>query len=258
MWFFLLILAALIVLLLILIPFLPVKVSVDYFRVNQDDNMKIKVEALFGLIRYRLEFSSIKIRNWLLGPVLEVQAEFFGAKGKAGDEEIKEEFGLQALDLKTLIDKFKFLLKITDQFDAMVEMMKSFRREGRHDEEIRMENVVIFRVMGMLFMGLKGQCDKLIWHTRYGFSDAALTAITNGLIWAGKSTALSALSLICTFKTEPQITVEPDFESVGLDMQFESIFSVRIGNIMSTGLKILLQEYKRRARHRWPIIQLRH
>lgn len=258
MWFLLLIPVALILLVLIIILFLPVKVAVEYFRVNQDDNMKIKVETLFGLIQYRLEFSSIKIRNWLLGPILEVQARFFGVKGKKGDEEVKEEFGLQALDLKTLIDKIKFLLKITNQFDAMMEMIKSFRREGKYSSEIRMENVVIFRVMGMLFMGVKGQCEKLIWRTRYGFSDAALTALANGLIWSGKSTALAALSLICTMKTKPQISVEPDFDAVGVDIQFESIFSVRIGNIMTTGLRILLKEYRRRAKHRWPIIQLRH
>lgn len=258
MWFLLLIPVALILLALIILPFLPVKVAVEYFRKDQDDHMKIKVEAFFGLIQYRLEFSSIKIHNWLLGPVLEVEAGFYGAKGRAGDDEIKEEFGIKALDFRTLIEKLRFLLKITDQFEAMVEMMKSFRREGEHSEEIRMENAVILRVMGMLFMGLKGQCDKLIWHTRYGFADAAVTAIANGLIWGGKYTALSLLSIFCSIKTSPQISVEPDFERVGMDIRFESIFSIRIGNIMTTGLRILLKEYKRRAKHRWPIIQLRH
>lgn len=258
MWIFLLIPVGFIVLMVIIIPFLPVKVAVDYYRLNQDDNMKIQVEALFGLINYRLEFSSMKVRNWLLGPILEVEAEFYGVKGKKQDEEIKEEFGLHAIRVKNLIEKAKFLFKITDQFEGMIEMAKTFRREDRDSAEITIQNVVIYRVMGMLVMGLKGDCNKFVWHTHYGFSDAAVTAVVNGVIWGSVGLLLSALSLVCNIKTEPKISVQPDFGAVGVDIRFESIFSVRIGNIMITGFRILLKEYRRRVKNRWPIIQLRH
>lgn len=258
MLWLLLIPAILILLVLIIIPFLPVKIAVDYYRLNQDDNLKIKVEALFGLITYRLELSSIKIRNWLLGPVLEVHAELFGAKGKKRDDEIIQEFGLHAVDIKTLIAKVKFFFKIINQFEGMTEMMKSFKGEDQHASEIRMENVVIYRIMGMLFLGIRGNCEKLVWRTHYGFSDAAVTALANGIIWGGKYLVLTALSIVCNIKTQPDLKVQPEFGAVGVDVQFESIFSVRIGNIMITGLKILLKEYKRRAKNRWPIIHLKH
>ncbi|AZR72327.1 hypothetical protein BBF96_02320 [Anoxybacter fermentans] len=251
---------------LLVIPFtlfgwillLPVKVSLDYFRINQDDNLKIQVEALFGLIHYRLEISYVEIRRRFLFPVLRLQAEFFGAKGKKKDEEVKEEFGVHTFNLREIIKKIKFLLKITNQFEALMEMMKTFRKEDRHNKEVRMENVVVYRVLGMLGMGLRGDCRKLVWHTYFGFPDAAVTGIATGLIWAGKSIFLDLLSLVCNMKTDPQISVTPHFEKPGLEMRFESIFSIRIGNIMIAGLKIFLSEYKRRVKSRWPTIQLRH
>lgn len=254
---FLFILLGIIVTVLIILPFLPVKIAVTYCRKNKDDKFQIEVEALFGLINYCMEISYVKLRRKLLTPILDLRASFLGAKGKKDKDEVKEQFGLHSLDLETLIEKLKFLIHITDQYEALIEMMKTFRREEKHDQEIRMENVVIYRVMAMLVMGLQGECKKLIWHTRYGTPDAAVTAVLNGLVWTVKSAAISALSHYCTFKTRPEVSVTPDFDTVGVDIQFESIFSVRIGNIMSNGFRILLREYKRRAKHRWPIIQLK-
>lgn len=254
---FLVILLIIIVTILVIIPFLPVRVTVTYYRKNKDDNFRIEVEALFGLIRYSMAISYVKLRRKLLTPILDMRASFFGAKGKKDTDEVKEQFGLHSFDLENLIEKIKFLIRITDQYEAMEEMMKSFKREDKYDQEIRMENVVIYRVLAMLVMGLQGECKKLVWHTHYGTPDAALTAILNGVIWTAKSAALSALTLVCTLKTRPEISVTPDFDTVGVDIQFEGIFSVRIGNIMSNAYRILLREYKRRAKHRWPIIQLK-
>lgn len=242
----------------IIILMLPVKVSVDYHRLNKDDNLKIQVQAFFGLLYYKLEFSYIKIRRWILGPILELEAEFLGVKGKKKPEKIKEEFGLHAVDLRKIYEKVRFLLKVTDLYETLLEMMETYKEEDRSDDEIRMENVLIYRVMGMLYMGLKGDCLKLIFHTHYGFSDAAITGVANGVIWAVKGIFLDILSAISNMKTQPEVSVTPHFEATGVDIQFESIFSVRIGNLMYTGLKILWQGYKRRAFKRWPITQLKH
>lgn len=254
----LLVFTSIVILLGIIIALLPVKISVDYYRLNKDDNLKIQVEGLFGLLYYRLEFSYIKIRRWILGPILELEAEFLGVKGKKEPEKIKEEFGLHSIDLRKIYEKVRFLLKVTDMYEALMEMMETYKEEERSDDEIRMENVLIYRVMGMLYMGLKGDCHKLIFHTHYGFSDAAITGVANGVIWAIKGIFLDIISAICTMKTQPEISVTPHFEATGVDIQFESIFRVRIGNLMYTGLKIIWQGYKRRAFKRWPIIQLKH
>ncbi len=232
----------------IIITFMPVKVSVNYYRLNKDDNLKIQAKALFGLINYRLEISYIKIRHKLMIPFLELHAQFFGAKGKKGEDEVVEEFGLRSFDIQKVIEKLKFLLKIADQYEALFEMIESYRKEDQHSGELSMENAVIYRVMGMLFMGIRGDCKKFVWNTKFGLPDAAVTAITSGAIWTGKSVFLDILSIFCNMKTVPQISVEPSFTMVGIDTKFESIFSIRIGNIMITGFKILLQGYKRRAK----------
>ena len=254
---FLFIFLSLLLAMLLIIPNIPVRVAVTYWRKDKDDNLKIEVETLFGLIKYRAEISFVKIRRKLLTPVLDLRAEFFGAKGHKKDEEVKEEFGLRSFDLHTLLEKIKFLIRITDQYEAMEEVIKTYRHEEEHSKEVRVENPVIYRVLGMLFMGLKGDCLKMVWHTHYGVGDAAITAVLNGLVWSVKSTALSVLTLFCTFQQPPDIQVTPDFDKVGVDIRFESIFSARTGNIMRYGYRILLKEYKRRAKEKWPIIRLK-
>ena len=254
-----LILSLLIIIILIgcWIALTPIKIQIDYKRLKEDDRLKVQVETFFGLIHYRMEISYLDIRRQFLFPIMELRSEFFGAKGKKEEDHVIEEFGLHALDLKELFEKVRFLIKITDKFEAMVEMMKSFKREDEHNQEVRMENVVIYRIMGMLFFGLKGNCQKLVWHTHFGFSDAAVTGLANGMVWTGKSAVLDIISIVSNMKTDPEISVSPDFNNQILEMVFESIFSIRIGNIMIAGFKIMLRELKRRLNDRWPITQLK-
>ncbi|MCK4257560.1 MAG: DUF2953 domain-containing protein [Halanaerobiales bacterium] len=240
-----------------LILLLPVKVYFNYYRYNWDDKLEIKVDAFFGLLFYRFEISAIKIRNWILGPIMEIEAEVSGAKGKK-KEEVINEYGVHSINLKDLLKKLKFFLKITDQFDAMTEMLKSFRKEDQDQNELWLSNATIYRVVVMLIMSIKGECRKLIWYTHFGFSDASITGMSNGLIWAGKLFFVEILSIFSDIKTTPDLKVIPHYETAGVDIQFESIFSVRIGKLMITGLRILVKEYKRRAKNRWPIIQLKH
>lgn len=245
------------VIMFIIFLLLPVKVYINYSRLNQDDCLRIQARALFGLINYQMEISYIKIRRWLLFPFMELHANLFGAKGSKPVEEIDTEIGPQSIDLKTLLKKLKFLIKITDQFEALMEMIEGYRNEEKHSDELSLQNAVIYRILGMLVMSIRGNCEKFYWVTHFGFSDPALTGLTSGLIWAGKSVFLEILSLLCNMKTEAQIMVYPSFRAAGVDTKFESIFSVRIGNIMNTGLKILLEGYKRRKKNRWSIIQLK-
>lgn len=248
----------LLVILVMIIIMLPIKVSVDYYRQNQKDQLKIAIKFLFGLIHYRLELSNIKIQRKLFLPFIELHAELFGRKSKIEDLDlVLGQFNIWSINLPKVIHELKLMLRVIDQYESLFELLKGYFQDNQESLKGEIKKVFIYRLLRMIFRGLPIKCQKFSWQTKFGFADASVTGIANGLIWIAKTIVLSFLGKITHLKTTPEISVVPCFQSAGVEIELKSIFSLRIVNIISMGFKILLKSYKRRAKNRWLNIQLK-
>lgn len=219
---------------------LPIRVSVDYLRQNKEDRLKIETKIFFGLINYRLELSNIKIQRKFFRPFVELHAELFGTKSQKEEDLALGEFAAWSLNLPKFIQELKLMIRVINHYETFFELIKGLQKEDKDSLKPQIKKVLIYRLLARLVLDLRINCQRFLWQTKFGFADACVTGVANGLIWAGKTIVLSFFGRIFRLETTPEISVEPSFQSPGLDMQLSSIFSLRIVNIIITGFKILL------------------
>jgi len=75
-------------------------------------------------------------------------------------------------------------------------------------------------------------CEKMYWKTKLGSEDAAITGAITGLLWACKSLLMSRLKKRIFLIVKPDIAVNPLWGNGRLEMDFQCIFSIRLGNVI--------------------------
>jgi len=75
-------------------------------------------------------------------------------------------------------------------------------------------------------------CEHLYWKTRFGSDDAALTGLMTGAMWAVKGTMVTIFKRRFSFTREPVIAVTPAFGQECLEVDFQCIFSLRLGKVI--------------------------
>lgn len=76
-------------------------------------------------------------------------------------------------------------------------------------------------------------CEKFYWRTTLGSEDAAMTAMLSGMLWSVKAMILTFLQKRTNFTAKPVIKVQPSFEKQGFEMDFQCIFSIKLGNLIN-------------------------
>jgi len=76
-------------------------------------------------------------------------------------------------------------------------------------------------------------CEELHWKTVYGSEDAALTGIGTGMLWSVKSLLITRLKKHVIVTQKPIITVSPTFGHNRFKVDFQCIFSIRLGNVIN-------------------------
>lgn len=98
-------------------------------------------------------------------------------------------------------------------------------------EELRYYTQLYSNVMDKTIKAL--HCEKFCWKTSYGTEDASITAIVVGMLWTFKSLLLTNLQRRVSFESKPMIHVAPVFDHDDLKIDFECIFSIRLGNVIT-------------------------
>ncbi|WP_077367636.1 DUF2953 domain-containing protein [Anaerosalibacter sp. Marseille-P3206] len=80
---------------------------------------------------------------------------------------------------------------------------------------------------------------ELKWITKYGFEDAAVTGITNGVFWSVKNTVLGVFLNNRKVK-DIYINVIPDFEEKNFEMDFNCIIKIKTVYIIIVSLYVLI------------------
>ena len=83
----------------------------------------------------------------------------------------------------------------------------------------------------------KGRFKRLIWRTVISGLDPALLGPTVGLVWSAKGVIIGFLTGEYRFTKKPRIMVVPCFTGTNPETMFDSIFEIRLGHIIFTGIR---------------------
>lgn len=188
-----------IVILLFLFWRLRIYIEVRYQRDADNDNLVLEVSSLNKFILYRLKIPSIE----------------FSSK--------------------------EFLWPVTKVETGKGEANTSIQREKHSIKEtihiFRQYQKAYNRFMNHLFLSM--QCEKLIWRTVYGSDDAALAALISGGIWGFKSIVLHNLRRRIHIRNKPLIHVKTLYCEHRSELDFQCIFSIRLGKVINATLKTI-------------------
>lgn len=214
------------ILLFLLMLFLPLTIRIEYLRKGEDDYFALGLYIIFKALGLKIKIPYIQTR--LLRPVTEFFAEI----------------------------------------DSIFSLLWPWKDELKLEKEIEWKNIQIKKlkkIMGLLkqrelffliLQSLKIKCKRCSWKTEYGWEDPALTGISGGFIWIVKGSIISFLDGLVIFLEEPEVDVCPDFYKKKFSTCFQSIFSIFLGNIILTGLRVVLYKVKGGFKQ-WGSIQLK-
>ncbi|WP_124727284.1 DUF2953 domain-containing protein [Staphylospora marina] len=204
------------ILLILLISMTSVRIEFLLKREDGDDRGEVNIRALFGLIRYRVEFPSLVFKGWEEG--LQIQENRAGGAGGRNVDNREEEF---------VIDK------------------ETMRAAKRSIQEM-MDHFVHLRLTLRWFLS-KVTCEKLVWFTRLGTGDAAEAGLLTGIAWGVKSTLVGILGSYIRWERPPELAIDPDFHRPALETRLQGIIRFKIGHAILVG-KRLFATRKGRAR----------
>lgn len=202
-----LIIATAILVFILLISIMKLKIKIDILHTGDNDHIKIKAMALFGLISYTYDVPFIKINKD--NPSLIVKTE-----QKVGN------------DNKTPNSKDEKQITPNDVMDK-IKQAKEF-----------LEHVIHLHKIVKKFMS-HISIEKLEWNSSLGLGDAAQTGVAIGVLWSLKGGIVGLLSQYMQLKSQPVLTVNPHFQEILTHTSLTCIFSFRIGHAIGGALRVV-------------------
>lgn len=194
---------------------LPVNIKIEYSRIEEDDEFRLDIYTFIrflGMSIYIPYFNN-KLIAFFTEFFAEIDLFFLKKKSNYKNVDIEEEVEWEKIHL----DKLKKILFLI--------MDKNLNR--------------------IIFDNLKIYCKSFYWRTEYGMSNPAITGISNGLFWILKGIIVQVISIILNFNNPPELYVKPDFDEEKFSTYFSGIFSLHLGNIILTTMKILIYKLDR-------------
>lgn len=196
------------VLLVILLLALPIEVRVFYRRYKENDQFKIRIATLWGLLGITAEVPVATIKTVCMKPILKMVGEVETGKGQ---EVISEPQFIDFTDI---------------DYQKLYRAIKKFRRLVK-----RYRKSIDYFLNGL-------RIRRFNWKTEVGTGDPALTGLSVGLAWSVKGWIYGYLHRITTFAVKsPQVKVIPRFQGKSFSTEVDCIIGFRIGHIMVTGIK---------------------
>lgn len=197
-WFLLILL--ILILLLVVITFTKLKVLLHIKHFQDDDYIKIKFSAWFGLIKYTINIPFVRVDDDSPSIIIKHHSSADGEKKKK---------------------------KITWQRI----------KESLHDTKKIVEHVVGMHRIIKVFLK-RVTITKFEWHSVLGIGDAAHTGVLTGLGWSIKGTLFSMVSHYMNVKTHPNYSVTPSFQRAISQTELTCMIHFRIGHAILAGLKL--------------------
>ncbi|MFC0270303.1 DUF2953 domain-containing protein [Metabacillus herbersteinensis] len=192
---------------LILIIITKITVTLDLNHVGDDDHFKVKLRAWFGLLRYTINIPLVKVNDD--SPNLIVKKEkTLGKEGNQKSSENEDEISPEDV-LTDLKDINEFVQHIVGLHKIVSKFLK------------------------------KISISRFEWHSQIGIGDAAYTGMLIGAAWSIKGGVTALFSSYMKLKSNPILTITPEFNRMCSRTKLQCIFHFRIGNAMVAGLRFV-------------------
>ena len=196
-----------ILMLVFLISLSKIYIEVTYKRNDENDYVTVNVYTLKKLIFYTMQVPMVRIAE------------------KAGDFKLQSTVSTAINQEKTDPIREEKLIKKRDH------LVKKHPRKIRHTlQKFHYYSKRYCRIIDKLLKLIV--CEKMFWKTKYGSEDAALTGTLVGGLWAFKSLLMNQLKRRIFSMGTLDIDVKPVFGSNQLEIDFQCIFSIRLGNVI--------------------------
>ena len=190
-----------------LISLSKIYIEVTYKRNDENDYVAVNVYALKKLISYTMQVPMVRIVE------------------KSGEFKLESTVRTAVSQEKTDPLRDEKMIKKTDQ------IVKKHPRKIKHT--IQKFHHYTKRYCKIIEKLLKlVVCEKLCWKTKFGSEDAALTGALVGLLWAFKTLIMNQLKRRIFSTGTLDIEVKPIFGSNQFEIDFQCIFSIRLGNVI--------------------------
>lgn len=201
----LLIVILVLLVLLFLVLFTNLKIIIDYYHGNDNDQLNVKFKALFGIIQYKLNVPVIKVNKESPAVVMETKTET-GTGEKDTNKDTKK------YTPEELMDSIKDIKILIEHISGFYKVVRTFLR--------------------------KVSVEKLQWHTTVGVGDAAYTGMVAGALWTAKGGLIGLIGSLMRLKEMPEITVVPSFQMAITQTSLKCMLTFRIGNAILAGIKL--------------------
>ncbi|MBM7644821.1 hypothetical protein JOD45_001028 [Scopulibacillus daqui] len=149
---------------------------------------------------------------------------------------------LEDIDLD--VSPFKMVLKSDGDNDRVSVNIEEFKAGFSK----MMKGVKLLGDLNQRYQLLKWfKIKHLMWRTKVGLDDAALTGISAGVIWMIKIQLIRLIDEWFVLKKRPVIDVWPVYQSFAAETEFSCMISFRLGKAIITGYRIA--KYWKRRHH---------
>lgn len=194
---------------LFLLPFVKIKVDVNYFHNQDDDELKVKISTLFGLAKYTINVPVLKIDEDSASIIVK-EEEHSAVSNKERTKKLTPEIII------------KDLRKVKDFLRHVVGFHKIVKNFFKH--------IAI---------------QSFSWKSWVGAGDAALTGAVVGAVWGIKGSTVGIISNYMKLKKNPIIEVHPNFQRLASHTELSCMFSFRLGHAIVAAIQII-KHWKRR------------
>ncbi|QPA30373.1 DUF2953 domain-containing protein [Thermaerobacillus caldiproteolyticus] len=192
-------------LLLLLLSIMKLSVTIFFQHAQDDDECRITIKTLFGLIRYTIHVPVIKVDK---------QSPSIIITHKETVKNLSESPSKRSkYTLKDIIDTFEKTKNFARHVVRLNEIVKKF----------------FARV----------SITKFEWQSKIGTGDAAYTGMAAGLGWSLKYSIVALFSKYMKLKTMPVLMITPCFQQTVSETKFVCMIHFRVGHTILAGIRIV-------------------
>lgn len=187
-----------------------IKVELNLKRYQKND--KLTMIIIYGMFKYKKQIPFIDI----------IQG-------------INNNFALEVKTNEEYSEKYKDDNKSVVNINEFEKIIKKYRRIYKRFSK--------YIIPFMEHIKEKIKINNINWNTEVGLSDACETAIFTGTIWSIKSTIISFIYNNYNLYNS-HINVVPNYNTATFKTSINCIFTIKVGDIITVGLKTLLAKAK--------------
>ncbi len=197
-----------------------IKAECFFYKKDQNDELTVRVRALFGLVKYELHIPEIHYTG--LAVKLRKHKSFQGFV-KPASKQAESSAAADPMSNEEIAPHD--VLHYWDQIQRMIRAARNLKSWSR---------LVLKRIEIMSWN----------WQTSAGVQDAMQTAVISGSIWTIKTVITGAVSSSTLFTCKPRLDVQPNFSHPSFTTSFECIAQIRLGNAIVAGIELLIRILK--------------